>query len=367
MKKIITVLGTRPEIIKLSPLIPLLDKHFTQILVHTGQHYSYNMDELFFTEIKVRDPDYKLHIGSATPAAQTGKIMVELEKVCVLEKPDLILVHGDTNSTLAAALVAAKLHIPLAHTEAGYRSFNRKMPEEINRVVTDQLAQYLFAGTEECVANLRCEGIADENIFLVGNTAIDALRQNELHSTDKILAKLGLEKKKYTFVTFHRAENTDDITCLTNIASALNTISVSIPLVLSLHPRTKQALAKHKITFSPTIQAIEPVGYLDCVSLMKSALFIMTDSGGIQEEAVELNVPCLILRNETEATELVKAGKNVLATTNYDQIVKLAINLIQNPAEIQNIKEKPFKGKKGVTQKIAEILSKELNSLVSQN
>lgn len=358
--KIVTIFGTRPEIIKLSPVIPLLDEAFTHVLIHTGQHYSYNMDKLFFEEMKLRDPDYQLNVGSGSHAFQTGTMMIEIEKIVLQEKPDLILVQGDTNSTLSGALVAAKMGIPLAHIEAGYRSGNFSMPEEWNRVITDKIGKYLFVGIEEGVKHCQREGISEENVYLVGNTAIDALVQNKELAQEEILQKLGVEKEKYALVTFHRADNTAGES-LQNITMALNEISEKIPIVFAIHPRTKKAIGEAGIELSEKIHIIDPPGYLDFISLMQHALYIMTDSGGIQEESVELNVPCLILRNETEATNFVEIGKNILTTTQKDKIVELGMKLC-DPTEVNRIKAIPFEGKKGVARQIVEILKKELYS-----
>ena len=247
MKKVMTILGTRPEIIKLSPLLPLLDKHFQQIIVHTGQHYSYELDKIFFEEIKLREVNYQLNVGSGTQAYQTGMMMIGIEEAALKEKPDLILVQGDTNTSLASTLVAVKLGIPLAHIEAGYRSGNLHMPEEVNRIATDRFSRYLFVGIKEGMDNLHREGIAHSGIFLVGNTALDALRRNEKHADNStILRKLNLEERKYVFVTVHRAENTEEEN-LKNIVTGLNNIADKILLVLPLHPRTKAALERFKI------------------------------------------------------------------------------------------------------------------------
>lgn len=354
-----TVLGTRPEIIKLSPVLPLLDKHFQNIIVHTGQHYSYEMDKIFFEEITLRAPDYYCNVGSGTQSYQTGTMMIMIEEIAVKEKPDLILVQGDTNTTLAGALVAAKLNIPLAHIEAGYRSGNLRMPEEVNRIITDRFSRYLFVGIEEGMKNLKKEGIAHTRCYLVGNTALDALRRNIPLATEGILSKIGVEKAKYVLVTVHRAENTEEEN-LRNIVEALNILSEQATIVFPIHPRTKQAMHKYSLSFPATVKAIDPGGYLEFITLMKNARFIMTDSGGVQEESVELNVPCLVLRNETEAIHLVKAGKTKLVGNTQEGILKKAKKLWKSDTTIQKMKAKPFIGEYGVAEKIVEILVKEL-------
>jgi UDP-N-acetylglucosamine 2-epimerase len=358
--KILTVFGTRPDIIKLSPVIPLLDQSFKQILVHTGQHYSYNMDQLFFDEIQLRAPDYTLNVGSGTHAQQTSRMIIGVEEAALKEKPNLILVQGDTNSTLSGALVAAKLNIPLAHIESGYRSFNVSMPEEVNRIITDRFSEYLFAGDDECVKNLRAEGIDMQRCYLVGNTAIDALRRNEQFSNDMILQELSLKTGTYVLITFHRASNTNNIQNLVNIVGAINELSKKIHIVFPIHPRTQEALVMNNLTLSEHVQRIEPTGYLNFISLMKNARFIMSDSGGIQEESVELNIPCLVLRNETEAQEILRSGKTKLTTTSKDEIIRKGELLIGSNQEIQRMKSLPFIGKSGVAAEIVRILREKL-------
>lgn len=353
-----TILGTRPEIIKLSPLLPLLDKHFQNIIVHTGQHYSYELDKIFFEEIKLRKPDYHLNVGSGTQAYQTGMMMIGIEEIALKEKPELIIVQGDTNTTLAGALVAAKLHIPLAHIEAGYRSGNVRMPEEINRIITDRFSRYLFVGIEEGMEHLKQEGINHAGVFLTGNTALDALRRNEKHATEAILHTLLVQKEKYVLVTVHRADNTEENN-LQEIVKALNCLAEKITLVFPLHPRTKNALDLFNVSLSSKIKVIEPVGYLDCIALMKHARFVMTDSGGIQEESVGLNIPCLVLRNETEAIQLVKMGKTILASNQSAKIIDFAKKLLLD-SELQKIKMRPCPNDLGVAERIVSILKKEL-------
>ena len=360
MKKILTIFGTRPEIIKLSPVIPLIDKYFKQILVHTGQHYSYNMDKLFFEEIKLRDPDFNLSVGSGSHGYQTGTIMMKIEPIIEREHPDLLLVQGDTNSTLAGALIAAKSGIPLAHIESGYRSGDISQPEEINRIIADRLAHFAFAGNDDCEKNLIREGIPKNRIYNVGNTAIEALRRNEKFASKDILEKMGVSNSKYVLVTFHRAGNTDNEANLVNICRALNSIAEKITIIFPIHPRTKKALKTKDVHLDEKIKIVEPLGYLEFITLMKCARFIMTDSGGIQEEAVELNIPCLILRNETEATDLVKAGKNVLATTETINIVSRAERLIKDDSEVERIKKIKIDAKKGVSERIVRILHEKM-------
>lgn len=360
--KVITILGTRPEIIKLSPLIPLLDQNFQQIIIHTGQHYSYNMDKIFFEEMRLRAPDYMLNVGSGMHAQQTGKMMIEIEKIVLAEKPDLILVQGDTNTTLAGALVAAKMHVPLAHVESGSRSHNLRMPEEINRIITDKLSQFLFTNDDGCVQNLLHDGIDPRTIHVVGNTALDAVRINEQYAKEGILSQLHISREGYVLVTIHRAENTEDAATLNEIVTALNYISSRIQLVFPLHPRTKKALDQYGASLSPAIKVIEPTGYLEFIALMKNALFIMTDSGGILRESAVLNVPGLILRNEVEATEVLRAGKIRLTSTKSGNIIKHANALLDDPSEIKRIKSLPHDSAYDISQKIVSVLCKELGA-----
>ncbi len=360
--KVITILGTRPEIIKLSPLIPLLDQHFQQIIIHTGQHYSYNMDQIFFEEIRLRNPDYALNVGSGTHAQQTGKMMIEIEKIVLAEKPDLILVQGDTNTALSGALVAAKAGITLAHVESGSRSHNLRMPEEINRTMVDKLSQILFTNDDGCVQNLLHDGIDSRTIHVVGNTALDAVRLNQQYGTEGILSRLQISKERYVLATIHRAENTEDAAVLNEIVTALNYISSRIQLVFPLHPRTKKALDQYGILLSSRITVIEPTGYLEFIALMKNALFIMTDSGGIVRESAVLNVPGLILRNEAEATDVLAAGKMRLTSTKSENIISHAKVLIDNPPELEKIRKLPYDGGRDISQKIVSILCKELRA-----
>lgn len=320
MLKIVSVVGARPQFIKAAAVSRVLKsaEGVNEILVHTGQHYGANMSHVFFEELEIPRPDYNLGIGSGTHGAQTGKMLEAIEKVLLEEKPDWVLVYGDTNSTLAGALAAVKLHIPVAHVEAGLRSFNRHMPEEINRVLTDHASDLLFAPTKTAVMNLRHEGIPEERIKLVGDVMYDAAlfygKKAELQS--QILNKLGLKPKEYVLATVHRAENTDDPVRLKVIFDALCEIAGEIKVVLPLHPRTREALIKSAMydKVASSICLTEPVGYLDMVMLEKNARLIATDSGGVQKEAFFYRVPCVTLREETEWVELVELGWNFLTS-----------------------------------------------------
>ena len=361
MKKVVTIAGTRPEWTKLSALIPLLDKEFNHILVHTGQHYSYNMDKIFFEELKLRQPNYCLEIGSGTQAEQVGKGMIEFEKVLLKEKPDLVIVFADTNSPLIGSLVAAKLNIPLAHIEAGCRSFRKEMPEEINRIVADHCSDLFFPPDKASYKNLVKEGIKKEKIFLTGRTIYDAcVRTKELALKTDILKKLNLEKNNYVPLTIHRAENTNNLEVLKGIINAVNSVSTMIKVVFPIHPRTKKLLQENNINLNEKILVIEPLGYLDFTNLLINSKYVMSDSGSIQEEAVIYDVPCLILRDETEWTEFVEAGKNLLVTTDQDTIITINNELLNNTSKLEEIRNIKIKHKKNVCKKIVAILKDKL-------
>lgn len=329
--RVITVVGTRPELIKFSPVIPLLTEAFAHRLVHTGQHYSYAMDALFFEELRLPAPDYRLEVGSASHGVQTARILERIEPVLIAGAPSAVLVLGDTNTTLAGALAAAKLHIPVIHLEAGCRSFNRAMPEEINRVVADHVAAWCLAPGERERAHLRAEGIADSRIHVVGSTAIDACVRNAPLAAERTLVRqLGLTQNAYVLLTLHRAENTIPET-LRDMLEAINVLAETWPFVFPIHPRTRavwEALTP-PVTLHPQIHVIEPVGYLDILHLAQNARAVMTDSGGLQEEAATLGVPLLVARQETEWAYLVEAGAAVLAGNTRAAILETAPALLQ--------------------------------------
>jgi len=316
MKRIITIIGARPQFIKAVPVSKELSKaNIKEILVHTGQHYDYAMSEAFFDELEIPEPKHNLGVGSGSHALQTGEIMKRLEPVIIDERPDMVIIYGDTNSTLAGTITASKLHIPVAHVEAGLRSFNRDMPEEINRVLADHVAGLLFCPTNTAVKNLKAEGIT-KNVYHVGDVMYDAALQFSKKARERstILSKLDLRPGGYILSTIHRGENTDDKVRLTNIFKALNVMVNEMPVVLPLHPRTDKMLNYFGINkLVEKINIIEPVGFLDMISLESNAKLIITDSGGVQKEAYFHKVPCVTLRDETEWTETVEAGWNILA------------------------------------------------------
>jgi UDP-N-acetylglucosamine 2-epimerase len=323
MMKMVTVVGARPQFIKCAPVSRELRKVATEVLIHTGQHYDDNMSRVFFCELNIPEPDYNLSVGPGSHGAQSGEMLKRIEAVLLKEEPDDVLVYGDTNSTLAGALAAAKLHIPVAHVEAGLRSFNRRMPEEINRVVTDHLSSLLFCPTETAAKNLAQEGIT-KGVRLVGDVMYDALLCNIQIAAERstILERVQLPPKAYCLGTVHRAENTDDIERLQAIIKAFEKISIIYPVIWPVHPRTRQVLISHNLlcTTNHSFRIVDPVSYLDMLLLEKEAKVILTDSGGVQKEACWLGVPCVTLREETEWVETVQAGWNTLVGTDPDRI-----------------------------------------------
>lgn len=322
MMKIATVIGARPQFIKAAAVSRVLRTQHQEILIHTGQHYDANMSEIFFEELHIPRPDYNLGIGSGRHGAQTGAILEQVEEVLITEKPDALMVYGDTNSTLAGALAASKLHIPVIHIEAGLRSFNRRMPEEINRVLTDHLSSWLFCPTETAVKNLTAEGIT-AGVYKNGDVMYDAFLYNLELAKEKsnILQTVGLTSKSFVLCTIHRAENTDDPTRLTQILKAVS--QISLPVVLPLHPRTRKIVQELGLnSLLEKVKVIEPVGYLDMITLEAHALKLVTDSGGVQKEAYFAGVPCITMRDETEWVETVEVGWNRLTGADEGKILE---------------------------------------------
>ena len=312
------MLGARPQFVKASVVSRALQKDgVREIIVHTGQHYDEGLSKVFFEELEIPEPQVNLGIGSMPHGAQTGRMLEGIERVLGKEKPDCVLVYGDTNSTVAGALAAAKMHIPVAHVEAGLRSHNRRMPEEINRILTDHVSEQLFAPTEAAVANLLREGIDVSRIHAVGDTMYDASLHfaGKAQETSRILERWSLAAQQYLLVTVHRAENTDDAEKMRNICCALAELSAGLPVIWPVHPRSRQILEKLDLigNLPHEVRVIKPVGYLDMVMLEMNARVIATDSGGVQKEAYFYRVPCVTLREETEWIELVDLGWNRLA------------------------------------------------------
>jgi len=318
--KIVTVVGARPQFIKAAPLSLALRARHEEILVHTGQHYDQEMSDVFFEELAVPLPDYHLGVGSGTHGAQTGAMLSAVETVLQKEAPDAVLVYGDTNSTLAGALAAAKLCLPIAHVEAGLRSFNRAMPEEINRIVADHLSRWLFAPSEVARRQLASEGI-ECGVHVVGDIMLDALRIHvpRARTRTEVLERLTVRPQEYYLATVHRAENTDDSARLAGIFKGLG--ALDLPVVMPLHPRTRKRLAEFGIHPHGAVCMIEPLGYLDMLALQSAAACVLTDSGGVQKEAYYLGVPCVTLRDETEWVETVETGWNALVGTDPIRIV----------------------------------------------
>ncbi len=308
--KIVSIVGARPQFIKAAPVSATLRQSFTEILVHTGQHYDHGMSAVFFQELGIPEPEYNLGIGSGSHGQQTGQMLAAIEAVLLQEKPDWLLVYGDTNSTLAGALAAAKLHIPIAHVEAGLRSYNRTMPEEINRVLTDHCSNLLFCPTQTAVDNLASEGI-HQGVHQVGDVMVDALYYFLPKAEQSpILNQHSLTSGDYVLATIHRASNTDTAEALAQVLDCL--AQSAWPVVWPIHPRTAAALHRFALTPPPNVRLIPPVGYLEMLALEKQARFILTDSGGVQKEAYIFAVPCITLREDTEWVETVAQGWNTL-------------------------------------------------------
>lgn len=354
---ILIVIGTRPEIIKMSPVIrECSDKGLEFSVLHTGQHYSYSMDRIFFEQLDLPLPEYKLDAGSGTQGAQTAAILTGIENILLKHPPGIVLVQGDTNTVCAGALAAVKLHIPVGHVEAGLRSFDRNMPEEINRIVADHIADQLYAPTEISRQNLLNEGIAAEKITVTGNTIVDAVQQNIKIGREKVhpLEELNLEPAEYFLVTAHRAENVDDYIRLADILAGLKNISAQygLPVIFPMHPRTQKMVREFSLS-TQGIQVIDPVGYLEFLILESKAALLLTDSGGVQEESCILSVPCVTLRENTERLETIDTGSNILAGTNPEKILEAVVRMIDIPRTWNN----PF-GKGDAAYRIIEVCRK---------
>lgn len=345
---IVSIVGARPQFIKAAAVSQAIAEHnrkssdypIAEKIVHTGQHYDRFMSSVFFEQLEIPKPDYNLRVGNGSHGKQTARMLEKIERILVTEAPACVIVYGDTNSTLSGALAAAKLHIPIAHVEAGLRSFNRRMPEEVNRVLTDRVSDILLCPTETAVENLVNEGIS-EGVYLVGDVMYDCLRRYAKKAKaieQKTLKKLHLRSKSYYLATVHRVENTDDRNGLQDIFDALNQISsTERPLVLSLHPRTRQKITEGKVVPGDNIRIISPVPYLEMMALEMNARAILTDSGGIQKEAYWFKVPCITLRNESEWTETVDSGWNVLVGANRKRIVQAVEQAEARPTWYENL------------------------------
>lgn len=315
MKKIIAIIGARPQFIKHAPLELALRKYFSVVTIHTGQHYDHNMSNVFFTQLSINQPHYMLQVGSHNHGVQTGKMMVEIEPIVEQEKPDAVLVYGDTNSTLAGALVGAKLHIPVFHLEAGLRSFNRTMPEEVNRILTDHMSSLLFAPTDNAIRNLEKEGITN-SVHLSGDVMIDLLKKVAVPG----MLKKPFEEEHYYLATIHRPYNTDDISRMRSLLQVFDSLDSKV--MFAIHPRTRNILARNNIDLSAysNISFLDPLSYIDNVSGMYYSKAVITDSGGMQKEAYALRRPCVTVRSETEWVETTTGGWNTLVFEDLDQI-----------------------------------------------
>lgn len=323
--KIITVIGARPQFIKAAAVSNKLRNKNEEVLIHTGQHYDKNMSKIFFDELDIPYPDYNLSVGSGGHGKQTGEMLIKLEEIYEKERPDMVLVYGDTNSTLAGALVASKMLIPVVHVEAGLRSFNKIMPEEQNRIITDHLSSLLFAPTETAVRNLKNEGII-KNVYKVGDVMFDAvLHFGEVAKRkSEIIKHLDIENEGFVLATIHRAENTNNLARLRNIIEALNDSGKTV--ILPLHPRTKKYIQDYGLSFNNNIKVINPIGYLDMLSLEKNCIKIVTDSGGVQKEAFFMHKPCITMREETEWVETVENDWNRIVGTDKEKILEEITN-----------------------------------------
>jgi UDP-N-acetylglucosamine 2-epimerase (non-hydrolysing) len=357
--RIAIVVGTRPEIIKMSPIIRECKRRKQDyFILHTGQHYSYNMDQVFFEQLDLSKPKHNLDVGSGTQAEQTGRCLIGIEQVLLKEKPDVVLVEGDTNTVLAGALAATKLHIKVGHVEAGLRSYDRTMPEEINRVLTDHISDFCFAPTEQSRQTLLREGIEENKIFVTGNTIVDAVYQNLELARKKanILERLGLKEKEYFLVTVHRPENVDNKDRFQGILSGLQQLEkeYNIPVVYPIHPRSRKKMDEFGL-FADNINLVDPQDLFGFLQLEQNAKVVLTDSGGVQEETCILGNPCVTLRDNTERPETIDVGSNVLAGTHPEDIVNAVSMMLHKEREGSN----PFgDGQSG--KKIVDILEKEI-------
>ncbi len=363
MKKIMNVVGARPNFMKIGPIQREMNRRnseFQPVLVHTGQHYDEKMSKLFFDDLQLPKPDVYLGVGSGSHAGQTAKIMIDFEKVCLEHKPDMVLVVGDVNSTVACSLVASKLWIPVIHVEAGLRSFDRKMPEEINRLVTDALADYLFITEKAGIENLKNEGVDDSKVHFVGNVMIDSLAffLEKARESD-ILKKLELREKNYALVTLHRPSNVDEPENFLKILTAFEQIEKEIPIVFPIHPRTRKNIERFgledRVKALKNLKLLPPIGYLDFMNLTQNCKFVMTDSGGIQEETTYLGIPCMTLRENTERPITIEVGTNELVGPNTEQILNFAQKMLSGQWKKGAVPEL-WDGR--AAERIVEVLSK---------
>ena len=349
---IISVVGARPNFMKMAPIHKALNKikyrideknhkyNFRHLICHTGQHYDKKMSDIFFKDLELPKPNFYLGVGSGSHAEQTAKIMIEFEKVLIKVKPKLIIVYGDVNSTVACSLVASKMGIKIAHVESGLRSFDKTMPEEINRILTDHLSDFLFVTEQSGMKNLKNEGISKEKIFFVGNTMIDSLvRYNFQTKKSKILKSFNIDKSKFILVTLHRPSNVDDCNNLKRIIALLNQLAEGRKIIFPVHPRTRMNINKNDLKLHQNLLLTEPIGYIDFLALMINSELVFTDSGGIQEETTYLKVPCVTLRENTERPSTVKIGTNQLVGKDLFVAEKVIMKIINGKIKKSNIPE----------------------------
>lgn len=367
--KILNIVGARPNLVKIAPLMREMGKHpgIHPILVHTGQHYDEKLSDVFFRQMGIPHPNFNLEVGSGSHAAQTAEILKRIEPVLIDQKPDLVLVVGDVNSTVAVSLAAVKLGIRVVHVEAGLRSFDRSMPEEINRIVTDALADYLFVTEEDAIGNLLKEGRPRDKIYLVGNVMIDALRQFlPIAQKSKIGEELGLLNgqsfKPFAVLTIHRPSNVDSLPKLEAMLAAIDSVAEELPVIFPVHPRTRQRLTESGAKHHPDLRLVPPVGYLDFLCLLDRASLVMTDSGGIQEETTALGVPCLTLRENTERPITTTEGTNQLVGQDPAKILSAARRVLSGTKKTGRI---PPLWDGHAAERIVEILAHESAGAVS--
>lgn len=339
-RKIVTIVGARPQFIKAAAVSREILKHpgvIEEVMIHTGQHYDPNMSQVFFDELEIPAPKYNLEVSGGTHGVMTGRMLEGIEKILLEEKPDWVLIYGDTNSTLAGALAASKLHIPVAHVEAGLRSFNMRMPEEVNRILADRVSTLLLCPTSVATDNLAREGIV-EGVHNVGDVMYDVALyyRDRARSDSRILQTLGLETRGFVLTTCHRAENTDSCERLTEILSALSEIAKELPVVLPLHPRTRKLVADYGLqSYLQNLTVVEPLSFLDMVALEQAAKVILTDSGGVQKEAFFYQVPCITMRDETEWVETIELGWNRLVGASRVRILEAYAQSLERRTEVQ--------------------------------
>ena len=363
--KILSVVGTRPNFIKISSLVKeIKNNNIQHTLVHTGQHYDREMSKLFFDDLKLQKPDFNLGVGSGTYGQQIGRIIMDIEPIMIREQPDIVIVVGDVNSTFVGALVAKQLGFKVAHVEAGLRSFDMSMPEEINRILTDRISDFLFTTEESANSNLLNEGIPKDKIHFVGNVMIDTLLEHKKKShNSKILEKLKITKKDYCTATIHRPSNVDNKKSFEKIISIINKIQKNFKVVFPIHPRTQKNLEifglEKTMGNMKNLVVTEPLGYLDFISLMDNSKFVVTDSGGIQEETTMLGVPCVTLRKNTERPVTLNEGTNMLVSTDQNKIITICKAIIQD-RKVKGKIPKFWDGKS--SKRIIKILLKELHN-----